>query len=150
MGRNSIQRPDGEYINAGHKRGMLVVCATGCCCGITERGFAPVPAELYHHEWARRKLRNRVHLSMGGCLGPCQLANVAMLVVDGASYWFHTINSEELVVQLYDYVEALLSVGGHAPPPAALAPLIFNGFTWGHAGVTDTAHGSDTFSIALD
>ena len=36
-------------------------CSTGCCCGHTERGHQPVNTELYHREWARRKIRHKVH-----------------------------------------------------------------------------------------
>src|SRR6266545_2700786 len=128
--RNMVQRLDGRMVNAGHKRGMLMVCATGCCCGITERGFAPVPRGLYHNEWERRKLRNKVHLNQGGCLGPCPLANVAMLLLDGRPYWFHSLNDDALIVTLYDYIEALLDAERHIAPPPLLAPHLFNGFAW--------------------
>lgn len=133
--RNMVQRLDGRLVNAGRKRGMLMVCVHGCCCGLTERGFAPVSQELYHSEWERRKLRNKVHLNQGGCLGPCTLANVAMLMLDGRPYWFHSLNDDALVVALYDYIDALLADGPHAAPPAALVPHIFNGFAWDGEGV---------------
>jgi cobaltochelatase CobN len=125
-----VQRLDGRMVNAGRKRGMLMVCATGCCCGIVERGFAPVPTDLHHNEWERRKLRNKVHLNQGGCLGPCPLANVAMLVLDGRPYWFHSLNDETLIVALYDYIDALLAAERHIAPPPLLAPHLFNGFAW--------------------
>ncbi|PLS80198.1 MAG: cobaltochelatase subunit CobN [Chloroflexi bacterium] len=128
--RNMVQRLDGRLVNAGRKRGMLCVCATGCCCGHTDRGFAPVWHELYHTEWERRKLRNRVHLNMGGCLGPCPLANVAMLLFDGRPIWFHSLNDQALIVALYDYVEAMIAADRHLPPPETLAPHVFNGFAW--------------------
>ncbi len=128
--RNMVQRSDGRLVNAGARRGMLIVCATGCCCGHTERGFAPVRTDIYHEEWERRKLRNRVHLSQGGCLGPCPLANVALLLIDGRPYWFHSLNDEALIPVLYDYIEALLATDYDLPPPPALAPLLFNGFAW--------------------
>ncbi|MCS6841957.1 MAG: cobaltochelatase subunit CobN, partial [Roseiflexus sp.] len=128
--RNMVQRSDGRLVNAGARRGMLIVCATGCCCGHTERGFAPVRTDIYHQEWERRRLRNRVHLSQGGCLGPCPLANVALLLIDGRPYWFHSLNDAALIPVLYDYIEALLATDRDLPPPPALAPLIFNGFAW--------------------
>ncbi len=137
--RNMVLRTDGRMVNAGARRGMLIVCATGCCCGHTERGFAPVPGDLYHHEWERRKLRNRVHLSQGGCLGPCPLANVALLLIDGRPYWFHSLNDEALIPILYDYIETLLATDRHVPPPPALAPLLFNGFAW-DGSVPDEQH----------
>ena len=64
---------------------------TACCCGRVQDGYAPVPRDLYHAEWERRGLRNRVHLTIGGCLGPCALANVVMLLFDGRQAWFHSI-----------------------------------------------------------
>lgn len=131
--RNMVQRLDGRMVNAGARRGMLIVCATGCCCGHTERGFAPVPADLYHREWERRRLRNRVHLSQGGCLGPCPLANVALLLMDGRPYWFHSLNDPALIPILYDFIEELLEADQPLPPPPALAPHLFNGFSWDKA-----------------
>ncbi|MBA2452924.1 MAG: nitrile hydratase accessory protein, partial [Chloroflexia bacterium] len=63
--RNIVWRADGEPINVFRRPGQLFVCATGCCCGHTERGHAAVPTELYHTEWARRRIRHKVHLSLG-------------------------------------------------------------------------------------
>ena len=74
--RTRVLRIDGKPINVVKRRGHLMVCAKGCCCGHTERGHAPVPAELWHDQWVRRRIRHRVHLSMGGCLGPCSLSTV--------------------------------------------------------------------------
>jgi len=128
--RNMVQRLDGRMVNAGRKRGMLTVCATGCCCGHTERGYAPVWPDLYHNEWERRKLRNRVHLNMGGCLGPCPLANVAMLLFDGKPIWFHSLNDQALIGALYDYIETMVEADRYLPPPPMLAPHVFNGFAW--------------------
>lgn len=128
--RNMVQRLDGRMVNAGARRGMLIVCATGCCCGHTERGFAPVLTDLYHEEWERRRLRNRVHLSQGGCLGPCPLANVALLLFDGRPYWFHSLNDPALIPILYDFIEELLNTGQSAALPPALLPHVFNGFSW--------------------
>ncbi|MCG8348444.1 MAG: cobaltochelatase subunit CobN [Chloroflexales bacterium] len=136
--RNMVQRLDGRMVNAGRKRGMLLVCATGCCCGHTERGHAPVWTDLYHTEWERRKLRNQVHLNMGGCLGPCPLSNVALLILDGRPIWFHSLNETDLIVAIYDYIEALLGATRPLPPPDILAPHIFNGFAW------DGAHSGDS------
>ena len=41
--RNIVTRPDGRPVNVARFRGQLFVCATGCCCGRTEDGFAAVP-----------------------------------------------------------------------------------------------------------
>src|SRR5262245_16533978 len=128
--RNLVIRADGRLVNVARSRGQLFVCATGCCCGRTEDGFAPVPTDLYHDEWERRRLRNVVHLTLGGCLGPCALANVALLLFDGQALWFHSVNSEALARALYDHVEAMLEGDGPVPVPPALAALQFTATAW--------------------
>src|SRR5579875_2307961 len=130
MPRNMVLRPDGKLVNVARKQGHLFVCATGCCCGHTERKFAAVPTELYHSEWERRRLRNKVHLTIGGCLGPCPLANVAPLLFDGRPIWFHSINAEAQVLALYDYIEQMLAADRYLPPPPPLADFHFTSFTW--------------------
>lgn len=132
--RSRVLRPDGKLINVVHHRGHLMVCATGCCCGHTERGHAPVPTDLYHAEWERRKLRNKVHLTQGGCLGPCPLANVVLLIFDGRPIWFHSVNSREQILAIFDYIEAMLAADGYLPPPPDLADFVFDYYTWTHDG----------------
>ena len=128
--RNYVIRPDGKPINVPRNRGQLFICETGCCCGHTDRGFAPVPHDLYYEEWVRRKLRNRVHLNHAGCLGPCAVANVAMLIFDGRPIWFHSVNSEQLILAIFDYIEAMLASDRYLPPPPSLVSHVFNGFAW--------------------
>ena len=128
--RNIVVRADGRLVNVARPGGQLFVCATGCCCGRTEDGFPTVPTDLYHREWERRRLRNIVHLTIGGCLGPCALANVVLLLLEGQALWFHSLNSEALVLTLYDYIEAMLDAGAHLPAPPALASLQFTASTW--------------------
>src|SRR5918998_2601395 len=105
--RNIVQRADGRPVNVARSRGQLFVCAEACCCGRVEEGMAAVPRDLYHAEWERRRLRNIVHLTVGGCLGPCALANVVLLLFDGAALWFHSVNSDDMVLALYDHIEAM-------------------------------------------
>lgn len=128
--RNIVVRPDGRPVNVARPRGQLFVCASGCCCGRTEDGFAPVPAETFHAEWERRRLRNLVHLTVGGCLGPCALANVALLLFDGQAQWFHSVNSEAMALAIYDHVERMLEADGGLPPPPELAPYHFTASAW--------------------
>ncbi|HYI25721.1 MAG TPA: nitrile hydratase accessory protein [Thermomicrobiales bacterium] len=128
--RNIVWRADGEPINVFRRPGQLFVCASGCCCGHTERGHAPVPVELYHSEWARRRIRHRVHLSIGGCLGPCALSNVALLLFAGRETWFHSITGDDQVIAIYDYVESMVRADRYLPPPPELEPQVFDVFDW--------------------
>ena len=81
-------------------------------------------------EWERRRWRNRVHLTVGGCLGPCVLANVTMLIFDGRTLYFQSLNNEALVLALLDYIDAMLAADAYLPPPSVLADLHFTSFRW--------------------
>lgn len=130
MSRNPVTNYRGEEIHVARTRGTLLVCATGCCCGRADDGYPPVPTDLYHNEWERRRVRNYVHLTIGGCLGPCALANVVLLLFDGHALWFHSINSDALILALYDYIETMIDADAYVPAPAALAPYRFTASTW--------------------
>ena len=78
--RQRVVRADGRAINVVQRRAHLSYCFSGCCCGRTERGYAAVPAETFKDEWLKRKIRNVVHLTKAGCLGPCALASRCCLM----------------------------------------------------------------------
>ncbi len=128
--RTRVLRSDGRMINVVRRRGHLMVCAKGCCCGRTERGYAAVPVEFYKQEYKRRKIRNTIHLSMNGCLGPCPLANVVLLFFDGRPIWFQSITTEAQIIALFDYIERMIAADGYVPPPAELAEYVFNFYAW--------------------
>lgn len=128
--RQRVIRADGRAFNIVQHRAHLTYCYTGCCCGITERGYAAVPVDVYKEEWLRRKIRQDVHLTKGGCLGPCALANVVSLVFDGKSIWFHSVNSEWQVRQIFEYIDSMLKADRFVQPPAELSEYVFNYYDW--------------------
>ncbi len=128
--RSRVVREDGRPINVVGKKGHVFVCADACCCGQPDSGNPPVPLKQLQMEWEQRKLRNDVHLTTGGCLGPCELANVAMLLFDGEPVWLHSFHTPEQVAALYDYVEAMLEAGSFLPVPPSLEPYAFNALDW--------------------
>jgi cobaltochelatase CobN len=130
--RNRILRLDGKPIHLVAKRAHLMVCAKGCCCGHTERGHAAVPVDFYKQEYKNRKIRKLVQLTMSGCLGPCPLANVALLFFDGRPVWFQSINGEGPIRALFDYIERMLAADGYLPPPPELADYVFTYYAWSH------------------
>ena len=127
--RNIVKRADGRRVHVPRTLGQLFVCADACCCGRVQDGYAPVPRELYHTEWERRGLRNRIHLTIGGCLGPCALANVIMLLFEGRQAWFHSMSTDEQVRALYDWVDELVRARQWTDPPPALAAYQFTAST---------------------
>jgi cobaltochelatase CobN len=69
-------------------------------------------------EWVRRRLRNRIYLTLTGCLGTCFVGNSAILVVGGRTTRFKELNRAELVREVFDFVEDALE-GRVRPSPDA-------------------------------
>src|SRR5947209_3849127 len=132
--RNRILRLDGKPIHLVAKRAHLMVCAKGCCCGRTERGYAAVPVDFYKEEYKRRKMRKLVQLTMNGCLGPCPLANVVLLFFDGQPIWFQSINGEAQIVAVFDYLDRMLAADCYLPPPVELCDYVFTYYGWSDQG----------------
>src|SRR4051812_39237988 len=128
--RQRVVRADGRAISIIQRRAHLSYCFSGCCCGRTERGYAAVPVDAYKEEWLGRKLRNVVHLTKAGCLGPCALANVASLVFDGRSVWFHSVNTPWHVRLIFDYIESMVRADRFVAPPSELTEYVFNYYDW--------------------
>src|ERR1700722_6701240 len=139
--RNRILRLDGKPIHLVARRAHLMVCAKGCCCGHTERGFAGVPIDFYKAEYKKRKIRKLVQLTMSGCLGPCPLAHVALLFFGGRPVWFQSINGEAQIRALFDYIDQMLAADGYLPPPPELADYVFTYYAWTDAGVRSQGSG---------
>jgi YHS domain-containing protein len=109
-------------------QGNLFVCSPrhgNCCCGWTDKDRAPLNQALYESEWERRKLRNKLHLSFTGCLGPCAVGNNALLLLLGRPIWFKDLNDDALIPAIYDYVEAMLVAGRILRPPAVLQDHLY-------------------------
>jgi YHS domain-containing protein len=118
----------GEDFRLVRLQGNLFVCSRqsgSCCCGWAEKGRMPFDHALWGDEWERRRIRNRVHLTFSGCLGPCIAGNNALLQIHGRSIWFKDLNDAALIPAVFDYIQAMLDVGLVLPPPPALAAHIY-------------------------
>jgi cobaltochelatase CobN len=119
-----ITRADGIAQEIRIHDGHLFVCQ-GCCCGRTDKGFPALPLDEFKRQWKERGIRRRFHLTISGCLGPCPLANVILIVFRGRTVWLHSINSPDDVTLIYTYVERMLRAESYLDPPAGLAERHF-------------------------
>jgi cobaltochelatase CobN len=117
---HEVRRADGAVKKVRIQDGHFFVCH-GCCCGRVEKGFPPLPLDEFKRQWKARGIRRRFHLTISGCLGPCSLANVVLILFRGSSVWFHSIGSDQDVTDIYDYVEQMLVAERYLDPPASLA-----------------------------
>ena len=152
----------GEEFKVVQVVGNLFVCSRAngsCCCGWTEKGRMPFGNALWSDEWERRRLRNRVHLTFVGCLGPCVVGNNVLLQLYGRSVWFKDLNEPGLAGRVFDYIEASLAGGRLAPPPDDLRGHLYERYltpsdaepalTFGLAhdrGATDGDEAADPFA----
>ena len=108
--------------------GNLFVCSRAngnCCCGWEEKGRMPFDNTLWSDQWEQRRIRNRLHLTFSGCLGPCAVGNNALLQILGRSIWFKDLNDPALVPAVFDYAQAMLDAGAVLPPPPALQEHVY-------------------------
>jgi hypothetical protein len=82
--------------------GQLVLCR-GCCCGQTARGLPAVPVERIKAIWKAEKLNRSIQLSISGCLGPCDLPNVALVLTPRETIWFGNLSGDDDYDQLIDW-----------------------------------------------
>jgi len=84
--------------------GQINVC-NGCCCGQTQKGHPEVPVEWLKREWKYRGLLKRVHLTISGCLGPCDVANVVLVTSPEGTEWLAEITQRRQYELLADWAE---------------------------------------------
>lgn len=86
-----------------------------------------MPVDWLKGIWKERRLRKEVQLTIAGCLGPCDIANVVCIVMADRQVWLGGLTEQ------WQY-EALLEWGtdvaesGLVPLPASLLPLAFERF----------------------
>lgn len=96
--------------------GHVMVCM-GCCCGRTEKGKPPVPVDWLKTEWKKRKLLRWVHLTVSGCLGPCDLTNVVAILSPEGQQWLGGIADHHLYEALLAWAEECAAAQRLLPLP---------------------------------
>jgi len=130
----------GEDFRIVQLAGNLIVCSKSngsCCCGWAEKGRMPFDNALWGDEWERRRIRNQLHLTFAGCLGPCAAGNNALLQLLGRSIWLKDLNDDALIPAVFDYAQAMLSAGSVLPPPPVLVDHVYERYLPPPAGDYD-------------
>ena len=107
--------------------GQVLVC-TGCCCGRVDRGKPPVPVDWLKGEWRRLGLLRTLHLTISGCLGPCDLVNVVCLAGPERTIWLGGLSSPEHFAALLDWAERSATEERLLALPPLLRDLEFERF----------------------
>ena len=71
----------------------LMVC-NGCCCGRIEKGNDVVPIDMLKEAWKEHGLDEHVNLSISGCLGPCSMKNVVLMMDVSERIWLGNLGTD--------------------------------------------------------
>lgn len=82
-----------------------------------------MPEEWLRAEWRLRRLLKNVHLSISGCLGPCDVANVVKINSAQGEIWLGDLREFHQYHDLADWASACHQAGNVLPLPASLAGL---------------------------
>lgn len=124
--------------------GQLILCQ-GCCCGRTDRGFPEVPIDSLKKAWKAGRLNRTVQLTVSGCVGPCDVANVVVVVTAEGTSWYGRLESAHYDA-LLAWAESCHAVGAILPLPEGLSAHRFDWFI-GAPGAS-LAPAADTGSLA--
>jgi hypothetical protein len=106
---------------------QLLLCK-GCCCGRTDRGLPEVPVDRIKAIWKAEKLNRAVQLTISGCLGPCDLPNVAVVVTAAGTEWFGRLAGDAIYDAIIAWARACQEAGSTLPLPENLNRLRFERF----------------------
>ena len=101
--------------------GQVIVCL-GCCCGRTDKGHPAVPVDWLKTEWRNRQLPKKIHLTISGCVGPCDASNVVTLLFGDASVWLGGLETFAHYAAIADWAEACAARDELVPLPSLLEP----------------------------
>ena len=116
-----------------------IVCCEGCCCGRTDKGFGPFPRDWIKQRWKDEKLNKSVQLTISGCVGPCDLANVVCVISPKGMQWFGGLQEQRHYDLLLDWASASRDAGALLELPAELNRHRFERFAVGWGSLAQRA-----------
>ena len=78
--------------------------------------------------WKGEKLNRSVQLTISGCLGPCDLANVALVITPDGNQWFGGLTGDAVYESLVAWARECQRTGRLVPLPESLGPYRFDRF----------------------
>ena len=136
--RDTLGRCEPLATARGRILGQIVFCE-GCCCGRTDKGFEPFPRDWIKQQWKDEKLNKSVQLTISGCLGPCDLANVFCVVSRKGMQWLGGLQEQWQYDLLLDWARNSRDAGVLLELPAELNRHRFERFAVGYGSFAERA-----------
>jgi cobaltochelatase CobN len=90
-----------------------------------DRGKPAVPVDWLKAQWKQHKLLKSVQLTISGCLGPCDIANVVSIVTPWHTIWLGNLTDQAHYEVLFHWVLACTDAQIVLPLPMELRPFVF-------------------------
>ena len=136
--REALVRHEPLATARGRVLGQIVLCE-GCCCGRADKGFPPLPRDWIKQQWKEGKLNKSVQLTISGCLGPCDVANVVCVISPKGMQWFGGLQEQRQYDLLLDWANASRDAGVLLELPAELNRHRFERFAVGCGSLGERA-----------
>lgn len=108
-------------ITKRHTLAQVIICALGCCCNRIDKGKPAVPVDRLKKEFRERRLLRHIHLTFAGCLGPCDLSNVAAIVTPQETVWLGGLSEDRQFQEILDWAIKSSELERLLPLPESLA-----------------------------
>jgi cobaltochelatase CobN len=93
-----------------------------------QKGKPEVPVEWIKDEWKKRGLKKSIHLTISGCLGPCDLSNVVSISSPEQTVWLGSLHNFASYVALLEWASASDEAGCAIELSTDLSELRFDPF----------------------
>jgi len=87
-----------------------------------------LPVERLKEVWKAEKLNRVVQLTISGCLGPCDLANVALIISPQGNDWFGGMAGDAIYDSLIGWAQECRRENKLLPLPVEMGELRFSRF----------------------
>ncbi len=87
-----------------------------------------MPVDWLKAQWKQNKLLQSVHLTISGCLGPCDVANVVSIVTPWQTIWLGNLHEHAHYEALHRWAQACADARCVMPLPDELRAYEFDRF----------------------
>jgi cobaltochelatase CobN len=106
---------------------QLIVCK-GCCCGQADKGQPAIPEERLKTTWKKERLLKTIQLTISGCVGPCDAANVVQIITPEGVEWYGGLDRSSYYDALIEWARRCHAEGTLLPRPELLKSRRFSGY----------------------
>ena len=93
-----------------------------------EQRTTSIPEEKLKAIWKKERLMRTIQLTISGCVGQCDVANVVQIITPHGTEWFGQLTEEAHYDALIKWARACHAEQILFPRPSILTPLRFQGY----------------------